>query len=301
VSVQVVPSSNGRVAVAEVIGQTAAVDWLTVTSKGSHQKIKMFDYAREELENLKRQGNVAKPWKFKGYEGWSCASFRWGTREDSDIAMLSGGEAQRGFLSLLEITDHATRVDLAVTVTLAEPLKDIALEAYVKLLKDIESGAVTTRKCSIVQGNDGGQTLYVGSRISDQLGRLYDKGIESIEREQESIPQGKIWRYEVEFKQERARRVVSQLRKFTPKDKIHEGIGQTVLVWYEVRGITTLMKQADYLPFSTEVSATISDDEKTLRWLSHGVSPAVKRLIARGKGKEVLWALGLEGIDKDDN
>src|SRR3989304_1550616 len=59
-------------------------------------------------------GERYRPWSFKGYAGYMVAGLRWGTRLDSDIAMLSGADAHQNWYVTGEGATNCRRIDLAV-------------------------------------------------------------------------------------------------------------------------------------------------------------------------------------------
>lgn len=282
--------------------QTACVDWLTVTTSAPDIKRDLFAACVDTMEQLKSQGNVVKTWGLRGYKGWACNSLRWGTRKDSDIVMMSGALAQTNYVELLRTCPNPTRIDLAVTVTLATPLEGVAYNAFSSSTdKDALDGRLT-RKFTFLRNSQGGETLYVGSRFSDQYGRLYDKGREDRQSLEAGVPEGKIWRYEVEFKGVRAKRIGDQIiQKLRETDDIHQEIGDTVYKWFLARLPVVIMEPYENLPFHTEISANVSDAETTLNWLSTQVSPSIRRLRESGQLREVLDALGLSDIDNTNN
>jgi hypothetical protein len=274
--------------------KAATVDWLTVTCKDPDLQYRVFHEAGRLATIQKERGNVQKPWSFKGYKGWAIEGLRWGAREDSSIVMLSGQAASLNWPTMLAWAGNVTRLDLAVTIDLVTPLKHRASEAYGILTMDGQVEANRgSRKYSLVVNSAGGETLYVGSRASDQFGRLYDKGREQTD--DLMIPTGKIWRYEVEFKGDRASRVGAQMLESAKRDEgpATEDIGQTVYKWFLSRGIAPIWKPDKGQEYSTEVYAKLSDDDLTLQWLATGVSPSVARLMDNGRGTEVLNALGI--------
>lgn len=277
----------------DIEGQTASVDWLTVTARDpGHQELLVAE-SRRLLDLLKDAGNVQRPWSFKGYNGWSCASFRYGARDDGMIVMMSGSAADLNWPVMLAWCDNVSRIDLAVTITLAEPEKDVARKAYNFLTLGGARAGNQPRKLSFIENNHGGQTFYLGSRASDQYGRLYDKGREK--NHGADIPQGRIWRYEVEFKQYRAMRVATQLLDAARREElpVRDYIAATTYKWYLSRGVKPIWDADEDLAFHMEVYAKLTDDDVSLRWLSTQVSPTVRRLIRVGKGDDVLQALGL--------
>ena len=284
--------------------QSACVDWLTVVAREGGMKTDIFISAQLFLSDLKDAGFTARPWGMKGYKGWSCGSVRWGTRETDDILMLSGEYAQVNGLAILQQCPNPSRIDLALTITLATPVREIAWDAYQKNASTLGTPCNKRRKLTFIRNNWGGQTVYIGSRFSDQYGRLYDKGRESSQGQQEGTPEGKIWRYEVEFKGKRAKRIGDQLlASIEQNDNIAGQIGATVDKWFLSRDVEPINNPYVDLPYFTEVSATVSDDDKTIAWISSSVSPSVQRLIDKGKKDAVLDALGLGDLtifEKDD-
>lgn len=274
--------------------QSTGVDWLTVTANDPPTQRLLFEVASAFLTDLKGEGNTQKVWKFHGYDGYVCAGFRWGARGDGSIVMLSGPMARDNFKAFLQLCPNPTRIDLALTITLAEPLEDVAVRAYEGATTDDDDKKRLTKKFSLIRNNEGGQTCYVGSRVSDQFGRVYDKGRENRESRIAGMPAGKIWRYEVEFKQYRAKRIGKQLlASIEGQDDIHAKIGATIERWFISRDIVCISFAYEHLPYFAEVSADLTDDERSLKWLSTQVSPTIGRLSKHGKKAEVYAALGL--------
>jgi len=282
-------SQQNGVAVTE---QTADVDWLTVTVADWAKQRLLCDEVDRLMQIRKGQGFAQKPWRFKGYDGWTCGGVRWGTREDGSIVMLSGEDAALNWPTCLAWCDNCSRVDLAVTVILLSPKHHVASEAYGMLTLEGSNTNSRTRKMSLVVNNYGGETFYIGSRASDQFGRLYDKGREMDDGT--DIPEGLIWRYETEFKSYRARRIAAQMLE-AAKDTTdyRQNLGETVYKWFVSRGVKPIFSTYNSMPFTTETYAKLSDDDVTLRWFSTQVAPSVKRLKKNGKEEEAKRALGI--------
>lgn len=275
-------------------GQAASVDWLTVTCKDPDLQRRIHDEVIRLSTILKDQGNVIKPWAFKGYKGFAARGLRWGVRDDSSIAMLSGEAASLNWPVMIAWATNITRLDVAVTLTLAEPLEHVASGAYGTLTQGLgEEAPRGSRKFSLVVNSSGGETLYVGSRASDQFGRLYDKGREASD--DLAIPTGKIWRYEVEFKADRASRIGAQMLASARREEntATDDIAETVYKWFLSRGISPIWIADKGRAYSTETYAKITDAGVTLQWLATGVAPSVRRLMEIGLGTEVLEALGI--------
>jgi len=278
--------------------QIADVDWLTVTTTDDEMSHRMYNEAVRTATYYKDLGFVQKPWSFKGYTGWMVGSLRFGVRQDGAISMLSGDVARMNFDVFLRHCTNVTRIDLAVTLTLADPFPDLAFKSYQAIGGPMFGECACKRKLTYLTNSNGGQTLYVGSRASDQYGRIYDKGAELREVDDLDIDLGVMWRYEVEFKKYRAKRLAGQiLDNVSTTDDVHNLMGATVDKWFLSRGLPTIIRSYEEQPFLTDVSVGISDVETTLRWMSTQVSPSVQRLIAQGEKSRVLTALGISNID----
>src|SRR3989304_5697268 len=187
---------------------TSSVDYLTITVSNSDKSVLLMQEAQRLKVDLEECGWKVRKWGMQGYGGYSISGLRWGMRTDGCIMMLSGQDAAINWLPALALAQNVTRLDLAVTVSLADPITDVAKRAYAWVLTDPHSCPGKKRKYSYVENSSGGQTVYIGSRASDQFGRLYDKGCESAR--DACAPPGLLWRYEVEFKAYRAKKLARQ-------------------------------------------------------------------------------------------
>jgi len=276
--------------------KNAVVDWLTVTVKDGDYRRELFELQTDMVAYHKGIGNKITPWKFKGYQGIQTQGFRWGSREDSDIVILSGIDANEFWPMALRLYQNVSRIDLAVTVLLRHPVPGFAQSVY-ETIKDFADTRSCRRRLSCFVNNHGGQTLYVGSRVSDQFGRLYDKGRENPK--QLALDPGLLWRYETEFKGARAKSVATQLRRrLDGAQGVSLVIAQTVETWFFCRGVPLLDVTSDGDVLDLQVAARVTDDQATLDWLSNQVRPSVDRLRSNGKTIEAIQALGLGGFDK---
>jgi hypothetical protein len=272
----------------------AGVDWLTVTAKDQDLRGDLFSECERIKTILYQNGDRLKPWSFKGYTGFAIGGLRWGTRLDSDIAVLSGADAHQNWYAVGEWCENCSRVDLAVTVNCNKAWSGL-LQTYYDFLNAPTAKHVKFSS-SITKNSAGGQTLYIGSRMSRAFGRVYDKGIEAgLEPES-----GKLWRYEIEFKKPLAKQVLSALHsnKYLPHDthwneEVAQSIVSTVYVWFQARNLPPLFTRRENESISLECEARITSDEVSLNWLTTQVRPTVLRLAERGKLHRVKEALGL--------
>jgi hypothetical protein len=136
---------------------------------------------------------------------------------------------------------------------------------------------------TLIQCSDGGQTCYIGKRVSEQLGRLYDKGVES-----RTHPAGTRWRYEVEYKGDQAWNAAVGLKG---GDSEALTISGTVADWFSSRG-GRVWRSGDFVALNKWSKETTTDDRK-MQWLARCVRPTAVALSDRLGHLRVTTALGL--------
>jgi len=273
---------------------SAGVDWLTVTAKAQENRDALFGECDMIKARLVAIGERLRPWTFKGYTGYSVAGLRWGTRLDSDIAMISGADAHQSWYITGEWAENCSRIDLAVTVELQSVFPAL-LRLYHECLQRVNERGIKY-KGSIIYDSDHGQTLYVQRRTSRAFGRIYDKGIESGLEDQP----GKLWRYEIEFHKPLAQTILRQIlaNKYLAtgahwSEEVAQSIASTVYTWFIARNLPPVFSRVDNSGVTLEVGARVTSDEVSLNWLTTQVRPTVGRLSERGKLEQVKRALGL--------
>jgi DNA relaxase NicK len=142
---------------------------------------------------------------------------------------------------------------------------------------------------TLIRDSDGGQTVYIGRRVSENMGRLYDKGVESA-----TNAPGTRWRYEVEYKGDQAWNAVQAL---LPVEEEARCVSSTVAQWFSSRGgrvwrHDSLLAVRNWGPKETST-------DKQLQWLARGVRPTVVALIDRLGYHRVTTALGLGARSTD--
>jgi DNA relaxase NicK len=262
------------------------IDWMTITANTTDRKRSiLMRYLRLE-EALRLMGETRKTWKWRGYEGAMIGGIRWGTRADSDILILSGQDAQSFWRTMAPLSTNCSRVDLAVTCRTHKCYPRL-LHAYKAWLN--VNGSGLARRCTTIERVDGiGMTLNVGQRTADQCGRVYDKGAE------QNLPLDthRLWRYEVEFKGDRAKSVLAQLISETGREEFPSNICSTVHTWFDQRDVPPVFQKHGQA-LTLNLQATVTSTSQKLAWLSKQVRPAVKSLSEQGYLEEVLAALGL--------
>lgn len=263
----------------------AGVDWVTMTSREDAVGMEWYSmfmrYRKEKLKEADKEFHFNNGY----YAGSGIASMRWGYSDHLGyIILISGADAER-FWQHLEPGQHrVTRLDLCV---------DFRPEKPTLMSQQLFAGASRERKAefpmlSLFVGPRGGDTLYVGSRHSQQYGRLYDKGVESGTEKP-----GVKWRAEVEYKKPLAGMMAGEL---ILEDSVtrQQAIIDTVLHWFSDRDIRVLPESDNKLAITVSMEQRLTTADRKLAWLHSQVKPSVETLISLGLGKDVLKSLALD-------
>lgn len=238
------------------------IDWLTLTTFNSR--------LASEIADKAAAANVVGKWapeKRMQYEGVVRAGAFIGSAIQTGrehFMFQASGSAAHNWTYLWDIRAGArcTRVDLQITIDCPEQYG--ARDYYDKLVRANETGR--TRSLSIVQSGDGLDTVYIGSRTSEQFARLYIK------------PSGdsRLLRYEIEYKGEKAKYAYARcLADHTligaylrhELDKLPEDV--TIQMLRLACG-----DQSEAVPAQKRESGN-----KTIRWMRKAVTPAVVRML----------------------
>jgi len=266
----------------------ATIDWITMTARDRLYREEFRKRFELFSEGFRLLGEKPKPWKFCGYTGLQVGSIRYGVREDSAIIVLSGSDAATLWRVFAPHMSNCTRVDLAVTCETSRCYNKL-LATYYQWIR--QNGLSSQRKHTLIQNTGRGQTLYVGSRTSDEFGRVYDKAAERGD----PLHIGRWWRYEVEYKGEMAK-ILGQELLGAEGDKALPGlISDTVYAWFNRRDIPPIW-QKDQDGWLLEREAKVTDASRSLTWLTTQVKPTVMWLVQEGWLREVLKALELGGL-----
>jgi DNA relaxase NicK len=254
---------------APIVG--AAIDWLSMSCNRADAVAALFDWFRDKVAELKDEGYDAKPWGGHGYQGISIDGFGWGFNGVSCIIQLSGERARRYWRALAMESTNVSRIDLAVTI---RPLSDVgalARDEYEAIARLAPRRGRPIRR-QVTQGNDGGETLYIGSKKSDQLGRLYNKGVES-----RNPAYAGCWRYEVQYRDKIAYGKTRALLSTQEENKTIEG---DVYRWFSSRGVSPIFIPGSGQGIAVDVKA-VPDDERFLAWVRRCVQPRGRLLVKR--------------------
>ena len=264
------------------------IDWITVTAKTTMKTFdEMWTLAYWAHPKTKKE---RKDWRFFGYQGHSIGDFSFGTRENEAIMQFRGNLATEG---ITQIPDgwKCTRIDLQTSVFLETEL-ELAKTYFQSLGGSNRTARPTIRFVS--SSHDRGDTLYVGSRASEQMGRVYDKGAERRVKADGEIGSRIFWRYEVELKAAKAREVYNAL--WFEKGGFKTQIVCFVYDWFVERGIVPVYERAGVnLVVQAAVNQATEADEykRKLQWLVRTAAPVVKTLREEYSPYTILEALNL--------
>ncbi len=242
----------------------------------------------EEFNQLKDrefgETEHAMPWSFQGYRGLQLPGLKCGCRNETEAILILSGDLAKIYVPFVKLAvTHLTRFDLQVTCEAKVANPGLAVTWYEYLKDEIAKGG-RTRKIRLIR-SETGDTLYVGSRKSPVMLRLYDKSLSLGE-----LQLGHYWRYEVEYKGLAADRAWELFHV-----KHLDQAFTTNLVWEEfnkrkVRPIWSVSSKET----AVEVGAKVSTSSSQMSWLRRCVSPVVVKLLDLGYENEVLAALKLK-------
>lgn len=261
---------------------SASVDWLTCTGTSPDSRDGLWSHGLRLLHACKREGEKTAAWHANGYIGRKGPHFGFGSRDDSVCLQLSSFQAEDEWKHCIGTSENVTRLDLAVDTYFDPPLPSLSAKVY------RDANHVTSRngkppKKTLYVDTDGGSTLYVGARTSENYGRLYDKGVK-----EKAAQRGTWWRWEVELK---GRTAVAQSDALLSADDHRVAIVREVAYWFGTRTSHTYTSSHRQGTLVGPREPTTVD--RQLRWLARGVRPTIASLVERVGVDRVLFALGL--------
>jgi len=172
--------------------------------------------------------------------------------------------------------DRCSRIDLAIDAK-NEGLSILKLSVLVRKGKAL----TRTDKFSHIKSQDGGETLYLGSRTSEMFMRIYNKFAEQGSKPEHPVD----WiRIELECKGERAKQIGVVLANRTDLDMalfarglIKDFVDFPYLTWQRIVGDTPI-----HIGKSQEKSG------KTREWLLETVAPAMARYVSETGDRAII-------------
>ena len=259
------------------------VDWVTATTRNGANRTALANRAEEWLLDRACEGFVTKAWNWNSYAGSMTDGISYGRRDDGFIVRLSGDMARRHWATTVELADNVSRFDLQTTVHDDDTANEHAFHWYSASQLDprVSSGLVHLK---YIENTPRGSSFYIGSRSSDRMFRVYDKGAET----DGEYPPGSL-RYEIEYKGDRAGGVARRvLRDPHPT----QGIFDCLVTAYDSYHIRIPAERPAW-SWRDAAVAHVTDDQRRLEWLSRCIRPVVGRLSEAFGTSEVLRRLGI--------
>lgn len=261
---------------------TCGVDAVTLVGIDHRSALVFYN----EYETLSMDVEIAasreKPWGMHGFKGKQRGSVRVGLKDDRAIISVTGPLSERLVSLYRTVACKFTRIDLQVTCKMDGPVRFLAREMW-------ESWNLTNKRNSgklhqTYMSSNEGDTLYFNKRTATQFARIYDKSLEY------AYPLGKIWRFELELKQDLAERMGGVLANAErPQELLSDYV---VSSFYDLEVCVPVgIPNRVSLP---EMPKGVSGNEQTLSWLTNQVKPSIDHLIEVGLREKVQEALGIQ-------
>jgi Replication initiation factor len=229
-----------------------------------------------------------------GYEGTICGGVRLGEGRQGLIVGCTAAISEDMAIAMHSYGLNCSRIDLQATVRVGERVTEV-LEGVLETSQALESANPSYPVVTYTRGERRGFTIYVGSRSSDRMLRIYDKYKESGEERHKGCV-----RYEIELKTPRSghlwRAFCGMMLKMEEWGKIRSALLGTLASEYARRGIDLPIADSSILSSAIDLSSerATTDVSRKLKWLARSVRPSIAFLRAHGALDAALVALGLE-------
>lgn len=258
------------------------LDWLTCTSKWRGVGCPLEDYGKWLLtQECAADGQISAARRL-GYVGHRTGSAFLGRRPDGVMVQISGPRCAPLADEAIRLSDNVSRIDLQVTVWTEGELPNLANWTYRRMTENRPKGPAAGALTLITNWPDGG-TLGINRRCSEAYGRLYDKSEEAHLGEPRTV-----WRYELELKGTKARRLAKQLREHGTHPT---HVNKLVHAFYTSKGVRPAFSPAtsrcDYGP------SIATPTRDVLTWFRKSLSKTISAAIHAHGRDVVLDALGL--------
>lgn len=261
---------------------SAGVDWLTCSKQG---RVIGSDFQRlgdELVRGAKSSGARTRLATWQGYAGLRGDDFFLGHHGDNALVALSGPHEPTLICDFIQAADNVSRIDLQMTVEHVPAEPDLGRINF-QQLASYDSNPGVKPIITVIHNTHGGHTNAVGARVSDAYGRNYDKGVEG-----KLCEQGRLWRYEIEFKRGRAKAIARQIAL---SRRVAADAARTVWSWWSSRGVQPVYTAPTGYLIDTRVPERSRVDY--LRYFETNVSTSVRTAISSHGLRPVLRALGL--------
>lgn len=264
----------------------AGVDWLTATCKLGDSKREKFEHLGDSIIEGEREAGVEiRPASLRDYRGFRAPGIFSGRRSEDSIIVVSGSHAPPHWASITRLASNVSRLDLQATVWTHGEQPPLSRWYYARAIRQKPSRG-RPRSYSLVRTHPAGDTLYVGKRLSDYYGRVYDYATAHKQGQPRTL-----WRFEVELKRQVA---LAHSRTLLSSGTPRNSAEQLVHSWYLNRGLHPTWSVQESPPLEEVTFSPI--DRDTLQWMEKSLSKTVATAIHRHGLPAVLDALGLSRL-----
>lgn len=264
----------------------AGVDWISGTLGRDEIDGQTWVYdCLHALEDVQRVGNTYKRRSLLGFDGWESGGCFVGSNETMHYAQFAGKYANDAYPMLDHPKVHISRIDLQITVKYDLDLIREGRYQYAAAKRyNATLPAHRRRQVRLFMGDDGGDTVYIGSPSSELRGRIYNKYKQSDETAYE-----RCWRYEAVYRNKYADLVFRQV--VDTDDAPTAIIVPTVVQFYRQRGVD-ILNLGDWRGYTVQSpKAARTDVERKLRWIRNQVVPTIRKLAELGYAEELMEAI----------
>lgn len=262
---------------------SAGCDWLSMSAHSPGNVSALFDWADDVFSREVDCGNEVHPWSTHGFTGSRVGEVAVASSGGTTIVAVSGAAAYAHFPALIGYADNVSRYDGQVTVR-APDGRGAIIGGALSAIKRPVGRRGRKLKWSHRIDSDYGETVYLGSRLSDWYGRVYNKGVQSPSEEYAGC-----WRYEVELKGELA---VYAAQWVSRQVSYFEANSALVAHGYVSRGVTPCYDAGDAAVDMAPCSRQTTDEGR-MKYLRLCIRPMVAKLLQRRTREELRRVLGL--------
>lgn len=249
----------------------ASVDWLTVSTDESGGHAALLEWRDRRFAVLGDEGYRETAFSSHGYSYRQRGQVAVGSNGRRGVCTVSGAQASTDWRDLLRLAANVSRIDLALTGRTDVDTSTLAREGY-RPSSRAARGRGRPITMTLIQSQERGDTLYVGSRKSDVLGRLYDKGRESREPAYAGC-----WRWELQYRRAAA---LQAARGLQVAEDPPSTIAATVGSWFRARDVAApTWSTVDSVDHRAPVP--VPDDQRWLAWARKSVQPRARELVKR--------------------
>lgn len=272
----------------------AGIDYIAMSMPSDLRGIQAFEAScYRALDLIAQHGNIGRPGSFQGYEGlWVGGAFV-GSRPDGVHCHIPGSWAGKLWSQLHTDGVKYSRFDLQVTYQFDEPRPNYGHEMRLaaRAVNDLRP-TKQKRKIRYVGEDEGGYTLYVGSRGSNHFCRLYDKGAET----QEELYINS-WRFEAELHGNAATQAAQYV--WSGSKGQARIAASTCWRYFNDRGILPPWTKEDEDNAVQPQTQPQTDIERKLHWLETQVRPTITKLLEILPRDILDKALGIGGSTEE--